>query len=295
MITYVTRDNLNIEQYDDCISNAVNSRIYGYSWYLDIVTHKQWDALVLDDYAAVMPLPRRRKYFINYVYLVSWSQQLGVFSIATIDTQMVTEFMNAIPRKFKLVDTLLNADSKFEDKNVTTKINYVLPLSASYETLFGNYNKGRKSNVKQALSHNLSIAIDYDYRDIITFFRANKGHEVSKNESDYDVLDTLIAHVISLNLIECVGVVNEEKELIGGAFFLKDGKRITYLFSSVNKEGREKQAMSLALNYIIEKFSNTNYMLDFEGSMIPDIASFFRSFGAIQETYYHYKRYSLFT
>jgi len=294
MITYVTRDNLNIEQYDNCISNAVNSRIYGYSWYLDIVAHEQWDVLVLDNYIAVMPLPRRRKYFINYIYLVSWSQQLGVFATSAIDTQLVTQFINTIPSKFKLVDIFLNADNNFEDKNVEKKTNYILPLSPSYETLFRNYNKGRKSNVKQALSHNLSVVIDYDYRDIITFFRVNKGHEVAKNESDYDVLDALITHVISLNWVECIGVVNEENILIGGAFFLKDDKRITYLFSSVNKEGREKQAMSLGLNYIIEKFSNTNYILDFEGSMIPEIASFFRSFGAIQESYYHYKKYSLF-
>jgi len=53
--------------------------------------------------------------------------------------------------------------------------------------------------------------------------------------------------------------------------------------------------MTLVLNYIIKKYSNTNYVLDFEGSMISEIASFFRSFGAIKETYYHYKKYSLFT
>ncbi len=293
MINYISRDNLDIEKYDYCISNAINSRVYAYSWYLDIVADKHWDVLVLDDYVAVMPLPKRRKYFINYICLLSWSQQLGVFALNDADNQLVGEFINAIPSKFKLVDVLLNSANNFEDKNVTTRINYVLPLSSPYETLFRSYKKGRKSNVKQALNHNLNIVQGYNYGDIIALFRVNKGGKIAKNESDYDILNKLIAQGIYLNLVESIGVTNEKGELIGGVFFLKDSKRITYLFSSVNSEGREKQAMSLALNYIIEKFSNTNHVLDFEGSMIPDIASFFRSFGAIKETYFHYKKYLL--
>ncbi len=30
-------------------------------------------------------------------------------------------------------------------------------------------------------------------------------------------------------------------------------------------------------------------ILDFEGSMVPNIAKFFKSFGALPEKYYHYK------
>ncbi|MDP3354122.1 MAG: hypothetical protein Q8S44_10335, partial [Flavobacteriaceae bacterium] len=67
MIYYVKRQNLDIEKYDTCIDRALNSRIYAYSWYLDIVAD-HWDALILNDYEAVMPLPWRSKYFIKYIY-----------------------------------------------------------------------------------------------------------------------------------------------------------------------------------------------------------------------------------
>ena len=67
MIRHITRDTLDVQKYDNCIANAINSRVYAYSWYLDIVADAKWDVLVLDDYKAVMPLPKRRKYFINYV------------------------------------------------------------------------------------------------------------------------------------------------------------------------------------------------------------------------------------
>ena len=79
MITYLTRTQLNKNEYDNCIHNAPQSKVYALSWYLDIVADN-WGALVLNNYEAVMPLPWRKKYGICYVYPPCWTQQLGVFS-----------------------------------------------------------------------------------------------------------------------------------------------------------------------------------------------------------------------
>ena len=40
--------------------------------------------------------------------------------------------------------------------------------------------------------------------------------------------------------------------------------------------------------------SNSKYIFDFEGSMINDIALFFKSFGAEKETYYHFNSKRIF-
>ena len=292
MIRYITRDTLDLEKYDMCIANAVNSRVYAYSWYLDIVADTNWDVLVLNDYTAVMPLPKRRKYFINYVYQPPWCQQLGVFSLNEIDNNLVEEFINAIPKKFKLVDVFLNVQNSFKDENIKERTNYILSLNNSYNTLFKNYKKGRKSSIKQALKLNTKIIENYNYSKIIELFKVNKGGEIEE-KIDYGSLNRLIEYGLSINCIYSIGVTNKSNELIGGALFLKNNNRITYLFSSVNKEGREKQGMSLVLDFIIQKFSNNDYILDFEGSMMNKIALFFRSFGVEKEIYYHYKKYFL--
>ena len=52
MIHYVKREDLEVEKYNNCIENSIQSRIYAFSWYLDIVAD-YWDVLVLDDYKAV--------------------------------------------------------------------------------------------------------------------------------------------------------------------------------------------------------------------------------------------------
>ncbi len=292
MITYIKRDALNIEKYNSCISNALNSRIYAYSWYLDIVTDTKWDVLVLDDYKAVMPLPKRQKYFINYIFLPPWSQQLGVFSIHKIESDLLNFFIDTIPKKFKLVDVFFNTDNRLNGPKFKERINYVLPLRKPYDITFKKYKKGRKSSVKQAVKFKLKVVEGYEAEKIIALFKLNRGQEITERIV-YDSLSRLIEYASSLNLVASIGVTNEKNELIGGALFLKNNNRITYLFSSINTEGREKQAMSLLLDYMIQKFSNSDTILDFEGSMMNKIALFFRSFGAEREVYYHYKKYRL--
>jgi hypothetical protein len=56
--------------------------------------------------------------------------------------------------------------------------------------------------------------------------------------------------------------------------------------SAVNEEGKMMQSMSVILDAFIRNHSGTNKIFDFEGSTIPGIASFFKSFGAIKVMYY---------
>ena len=82
MIYFVKRNQIDEEKYNNCIATSLQSRMYAYSWYLDIVADN-WNVLVLDDYEAVMPLPFHKKFLISYISQPFFTQQLGVFSILT--------------------------------------------------------------------------------------------------------------------------------------------------------------------------------------------------------------------
>jgi hypothetical protein len=292
MIEYLTRDQLDEKKYNYCISNAMNTRIYAYSWYLDVVCDN-WDVLVEDDYMVVMPLPKRKKYGVNYVYQASWVQELGVFSSDCIDGLKINEFIRSIPKKFKLVDVFFNSDNKISNKYISVKNNYILPLNEPYEVIRKQFSKGRKSSIKQAQNSDLTIVNNYNHDDIIELFKQNKGAELHEKGLDYVILSKLIKYALSFNFAKSYAVTNSNNELIGGAFFLIDAHRITYLFSAINNEGRAKHAMSFMLDTIIKSNTESRHILDFEGSMIKELASFFKSFGAEKEIYFHLKKYSL--
>ena len=66
-VHYITYQQIDKSKWDNCIDTAANGLVYGYSFYLDAMA-KHWDALVLDDYEAVMPLTWNKKYGITYLY-----------------------------------------------------------------------------------------------------------------------------------------------------------------------------------------------------------------------------------
>jgi uncharacterized protein YlbG (UPF0298 family) len=99
MVHYVKREDLDIEKYNDRIENSIQSRIYAFSWYLDIVADN-WDVLVLNDYEAVMPVPWKQKYFIKYVTQPFFCQQLGIFSKEKFTKETQEEIIKMIPKKF---------------------------------------------------------------------------------------------------------------------------------------------------------------------------------------------------
>ena len=294
MITYFTRNQIDILKYDDCILRATCSLSYGYSWYLDAVC-VDWGALVLNDYTAVMPLPKRKKYGIHYIYLASWVQQLGVFSIKAVDAALVNAFIGQIPKKFKLIDVVLNSGNSIENSHNIKKDNFILSLeNKTYPTLQKEYSKGRKSSIKQAVKLGLIIERSTSADVLIDLFKQHSGSSLRKTDQTYVHLQNLVKKAMSRNRMLIFEVFDASHNLLGGAIFIKDKYRITNLFSALNKEGRNKQAMSFLIDYVIKKHANKPLVLDFEGSMVPEIASFYKSFGANKEIYFHYKKWQWF-
>lgn len=293
MIEYITRKQLNVSKYDQIISISTNTRVYAYSWYLDVVC-EQWDALVYNDYKAVMPIPRRKKVGINYIYLPPWTQQLGIFSSEIITQKLITQFIGSIPRKFKLIDVFFNSDNPIGLKKIKQRENFILSLTKNYKEIKKGFSKGRKSSCKKGQVNDLKVVPDFDPDKIIELYKKNKGSELRTKEFDLVLLRKLITIALPRNFVQSIGVVDDHSQLVGGAFFLNDSHRITYLFSALNNEGRAKQAMSFLIDHVIRTNAESDLIFDFEGSIIRELASFFKSFGAQKETYFYLRKVCLF-
>ena len=177
---------------------------------------------------------------------------------------------------------------------MSVRDNYILHLNRPYELLYKGYNKLRKRSVKKAQKLKLQIEEVDNARSLIDLFKKNKGTVLNREEREYELLNQLILKGREQQKIEILRIVSNNKNLLGGVVFFKNKNRIIYLFSAVSKEGKESNTITFINDYIIRKYSDTNMILDFEGSMVPNIAMFFRSFGAIQENYYLYRQRFLF-
>ena len=280
MIHYLKRNQIDLTKYNNLIKASKNSRIYAFSWYLDCVADN-WDILVLNDYEAVMPLPWRQKYFIKYIYPPAWTQQLGVFSQYKISEKLVFDFITAIPKKFKKITIQFNSENKLEHKNVTERVNYVLPLDKSYSEIYKGFNQNRKRDLKKALKFNDIKIKTISSKEFLDFYlNVPKNYAVNKNQ-----IETLKKLINSKNdAIQIVGIYNADI-LEASILFLIDKNRIINLVPVTADFGKENGLITLLLNNVIRSYENSLKILDFEGSMIKGVASFYESFGSEIETY----------
>ena len=148
-IQYLKHNQIDISKWDECISRSKNRLVYAQSWYLDLVC-SDWDALVADNYKAVMPLTHGLKYGINYLYQPFFSQQLGVFSTSEPNKQMLEAFIKAIPAKFRFIDINLNKANNFnlEGFQIRKNINIELKLNKPYDEITSGYSNNTKRNIK---------------------------------------------------------------------------------------------------------------------------------------------------
>ena len=291
MITYLTHDNIDKALWDDCVAQASNGLVYAWSWYLDMV-HPGWEALVemdCDTYLTVMPLTCKRKYCIHYLCQPFFVQQLGVFSRVPITMETTLAFLQAIPKKFRLVEIRLNENNPVDEiwKGVAFHRNHLLDLNHDYDSLLINYHENTKRNLKKSLKYGLQLVEAVPIQTVIDLFRSDRGALVKHwGDAEYERLGRLTASAITLSNAFIYGIKTvDNDEIICGALFMKSHGRITFLFSGNSKVGKETHAMSFLMDQVIRRNSGQPLVFDFEGSDDDDLARFYHGFGGVPVNY----------
>lgn len=278
MVTHLKHSEINKLKWDGCISSSICPLPYGLSWYLDVVS-PGWEALVLDDYKAVMPLPFRTKFGVNYIFTPPFVQQLGVFGAANAD---VDDFIQAIPAKFSYVDTNLN------EGNVTNGIsnnNILLYLNNTFYDLYAGFADNTKRNIKKAERAGFIFQELISATEVISLFKANKGKDVAMDIAAYVLLEKLVEEAKQQNACTVWGVANATGTIVAGAVFISSFGRHVFLFSGNNADARQAGAMHFLIAEYIKQHAGTNTLLDFEGSNNASLARFYLSFGGYMVKY----------
>jgi hypothetical protein len=287
MIKYVKHNEIDQQQWDICLDQCKNGLVYGYSWYLNIAA-PQWDALILNDYEAVMPLTHHTKLFIAYLYQPYFTQQLGIFYRTNLSHETILNFIHAIPAKFKFIDINLNEHNEIPRNlfKVKKRKNYLLNLQYTHQALAGGYDEHCKRNIKKAKKNNLLIQ-PIDIALAVAFYQKYKGDASQQlDNSDYQRLVQILVAAEHRKLVIARGVYNAQMELLAVGIFVILKGRMIYLLGGASEQGRETRSMYLLFDDLILHFSEHPMVLDFEGSEIPGIARFFKGFGAQKKSYY---------
>ena len=287
-IKFVDNKDIDRTKWDQCIANSSFGIVYAYSWYLDRIC-PYWDALVWGNYLYVMPLVNNKKYGISYIYQPFFTQQLGIFSNFPPESDIVNQFLNSIPGKFRLTDMNLNLGNMptADGYNIRKNTTYQLHLDSGADNIRTYYNSNTKRNIQKAIQNKISIFSVYDINQFLKFTQANltkKSPEI-KNKH-YQALQKVISYALYHQLGEIYGAWDSANNLVASVFFLTSNQKSIYLAATSNQTGIEQSAMFLLIDTFIQNNAGKKQILDFEGSNISGIARFYAGFGALPETYY---------
>ena len=286
-IRHLKNQQVSVKQWDEWVENSINRRLYASSVFLDIFS-PDWDALVIGDGAAFMPLTRNRKYFIRYLFQPIFLQQLGLFFNDPGYAVSLPVFIEKLSKIYPYVDIALNEMNidNIGDLNYSLMDNYLLTLDVPYQTAIDRFNSNTRRNIKKAVKTGMDIHTNTLPSDVVEKFISNQGRLYTNiRKKNYMCLRSLLERGMADGFVEVKSAHNNKGQLIAAACFLKDFDRYVFYFSANTQEGRDSGAMFYIIDRFIEKYSESGMGLDFNGSMNSNTARFYSGFGANKKCY----------
>ena len=295
MIRHLLHTEIDRQRWDSCIEGSVNRLPYAFSWWLDAVC-EGWEALVQDDYTAVMPLTHNRKMGIDYLFQPFFTQQLGVFSPDISAAREINPFLSAIPASYRFVDIQLNQDNSpsLATFKVHSKINATLDLSRDYAQLSSHYHRNCRRNIRKALHANLMVKPGPRPAVFARFIQKHLGKKLLRiNNTFYPTLQRLSHITLQNGTGEILGVYKPGDELAAAGWFVEYAGRYVFLVCASTINGASQQAMFRLVDHVLHEKAGTGLTFDFAGSNIPGVRYFNQGFGAAESYYPAVKRNNL--
>ncbi|MCB0481389.1 MAG: hypothetical protein KDC83_08140 [Flavobacteriales bacterium] len=272
------------------VDASPNNSPFMYSWYLDVVCPR-WEAIIMGDYISIYPIPVKVKWGKKYLFQPPYYQKS---SIIGTKNRAFSDFIWQTLGNYSFGD--FNSTEKwgiqFKELN-----NYVLDLNQPEEVIRSGISKNHKRNMSKSKNAGNAVKLNsgLDYLEpLIQMFLANKGKTIKKDlAAELETLKELCGTALKYSALEINCVYDQHDVLLGGIFIMKSRNRKVLMFMANGSAARDSGAMhQLVAETILDGSGNTS-VFDFEGSMNPGIARFYSGFGAIRETYYHYKKATL--
>jgi hypothetical protein len=294
MIVYYKNDEIDRDQWDNCIKNSAGAKPYAYSWYLDNMA-PGWEALVDDDYDSVFPIPSRIRFGVQYASTPSFIQQLGAFSPDKPASVAINEFLEFMPENYKLTDLCVGQKVNCQGYKVIEKPSFELSLNQGYDKLWERFTPECRINITHPSKKRYEVTEDISPEELADLCLKNKGLNIrGAKQKDYDRLVNLMHYCLSDKKGKISGVRATRKKIAYCLFQINIPGRITLLLEANSTESNEKHLGYFVINEIIREKASSATKLDFAIVNDRSASNMGAAFGATNVPYYRIYRNRFF-
>ncbi len=287
VIRYVRHADIDYQKWDACIASAVNRLPYAQSWYLDTATDAHWDAVVLDDYLAVMPVPYTARWIFRKAYQPFFTQQLGWFFADVTHAAYLEDAVDLVARHWKQYRLHLNTQNHLPQASPhTLRITHHVDLHADYTTLRKQYGSQTLRNLKRADAFALKVVSLHDPDVLLQMRRKYLAHVIAasrQKETDTRRLGRIMQQALARGQGQLLAVQDAAQQIQAACFLLQDDHTLIYISAVSSEEGKDMHAMTMLIDHIFQVHAGSGKCFDFEGSMVEGIARYYKNFGGVEK------------
>ncbi|NLR91584.1 hypothetical protein [Flammeovirga agarivorans] len=252
------RDEINVEQWDECIEQSSQSTIFAFSWYLDITTEDWWAVIVEEKgkYVWVMPFPIKKKLNYYYIQMPVYCPELGYFSTVASSEQLFSNALQLIQQEVRYcISYIGNQHNNFGNSVFYEDV--TIDLNKSWEEIYAQFSKDKKTNYKRAKKYHQNMYSSDDPTALVQLFIKHTIPRIGDvNIKDAEtIIPQLIATSIEKGKGELYYTRYEDKE-DAAAFFFRHQNKLHYFLNSADEQQRKRNGRMYILSKIMEDNSD---------------------------------------
>jgi hypothetical protein len=291
-VEFISRNKINDEEWNNLLEKIPGGNVYSLSWYMDSLA-ENW--MVARDAKSknVMLFPYKKKAGLKLIYQPFFSREI----VCNLDEKhSPASIIEKLPKDFRQVEFSLRDIRGIDSKKfkVDKWKHQFLSLEDDYSKISKGFHDNAKRSIKKAQKENLKMVLSHDVDAVIDLFRKSKGDEIKEiKTTDYRKLKVLMDTGIKNKKGFCVHVLDADGSIISAGYFFDWNNKLIYLKGSANEKGKKIGAMYFMFDELIKKYAGKKSQLDFGGSRITNVATFYKKFGAEDSEYFFIKHQNL--
>lgn len=167
----------------------------------------------------------------------------------------------------------------WEGYNVSVSYTYRLDLSRTLDDIWSSFSTKTRNVIRKSNRLGLRVSDSTDIHELYNLYHLTFSRQSLHPPFSFNQLSEFVQNAQDNNLISIRKVTTEDSEICSIAIFVISQDCCYYLLSATNPDLRSTGSNSLLLWDTICRYHQYSSSFDFEGSSVPSIETFFRSFG----------------
>lgn len=261
-------------------------------WYLDAVCDSPWDVVIYEEEGEVLGVliyMIKKKYGFTYILHPSFCPYMGPLFFGFQDLNSVFgSLIGGLPDHHVMIQDFFHSAPEIKNKKQLTKkkYTYIIDKDEDIVILKSTLSSDRRRKIRKAADQfsyqkeeSISVFQDFLDRSFTSRGKSNPYADIPLGDID--------RHLVKHHSRKIVKCVDDKGKIMAMGYYIIDEKWVYNIATGVDNSYAH-EAMSLMMWNEIESSLNSDRSFDFEGSNIPGVESFYKSFKGEKVFYQSY-------